>query len=316
MVDVAPTLVALTGGAPLAVQDGHVRDELVEGPADHVLVFLIDGTNAAALWSAVEEGDAPTIGGLMADGTTYRHGVLASLPTATLANHTTALTGAAPGHSGILSHTWFDRTTGETPNLLEIPAMFSSRRHLVPEVDTVFESVKAGRPGAVAVCTFEFCDRGADWSTYDLLDRRIRTTWPDADAVADQSSPELLADDATAFMSQVDTASTQQALERWSGREHDLPTFCWVNLSSTDTAGHASGPHSWLTRAAIRDSDRRIGRVLDAVEGAGALDRTAVVVLADHGMQQAADDPPTDLGGHLPRDRWLLVDHQLAYAIP
>ena len=41
------------------------------------------------------------------------HGAMASLPSVTLANHTTILTGAHPGHHGVLHNAWFDRSTGE-----------------------------------------------------------------------------------------------------------------------------------------------------------------------------------------------------------
>lgn len=315
MVDVAPTLVALAGGAPLSASDGHVRRDLLTGEAEHVVVVLLDGTNAAALAEAMADGDAPTIAALAADGTTYRHGALASLPTATLANHTTALTGAAPGHSGVLHHTWHDRARDVTPDLLRIPEMFGARDHLDPAVTTIHEAVKAGRPDAVSVCTYEYVDRGADWSTFALLHRGEHLPFPDDGTVTAESSPLLLERDATAFMSRVDAASTEQAVARWSGRDHALPAFCWVNLNVTDVAGHAEGPHGELVRAAIVDSDRRVRRVLDAVAAAGALDRTAVVVMADHGMQQSAPAPALGLGELLPaHEGWLLVDHALAYA--
>lgn len=316
MVDVAPTLVALAGGAPLAAADGRRRTDLVGGEAEHVLVFLLDGTNAAALAEAMADGHAPTIAGLAADGTTYGHGVLAALPTATLANHTTALTGAAPGHSGVLHHTWHDRGRGATPDLLAIPAMFGSRDHLDPAVTTVHEAVKAARPDAVSVCTYEYVDRGADWSTFALLHRGEHLPFPDDDTVAAETSPLLLEHEDTAFMSRVDAASTAQAVDRWSGVDHDLPAFCWVNLNVTDVAGHAEGPHGDRARAAIVDSDRRVARVLDAVAAAGALDRTAVVVMADHGMQRSAPAPAQGLGDLLAADDgWLVVDHALAYGM-
>jgi phosphonoacetate hydrolase len=313
MIDVAPTLVALAGGDRLAVQDGRVRTELVDDQADHVLVFLLDGTNAAALWDAVEAGEAPVVAGLVERGTAYRHGVLASLPTATLANHTTALTGAHPGHSGVLHHTWYDRGSDVTPNLLDVPQMFDTCQHLAPGVDTVHEAVHRARPDAYTACTYEFVDRGADWSSFALLRDRVRLPWPTADVVAAASSEELLDHDDCAFMSQVDTASVAHANELFAGRQHPVPAFCWVNLSVTDVAGHAAGPHSGLARAAIRDSDGRIGEVLVAVERAGILDRTAVVVLADHGMQASADTEPGALEGHLPAERWRVVDHLFAY---
>ena len=66
----------------------------------------------------------------------------------------------------------------------------------------------------------------------------------------------------------------------------------WCSFALTDEAGHESGPHGALARAAVRDSDARVGDVLAAVERAGALDRTAVLVIADHGMEQT--DPAMD----------------------
>jgi arylsulfatase A-like enzyme len=42
----------------------------------------------------------------------------------------------------------------------------------------------------------------------------------------------------------------------------------------------------------VRDSDARVGDVVAAVERAGAIDRTAFLVIADHGMEQA--DPAVD----------------------
>ena len=46
-------------------------------------------------------------------GTAYEWGAMASLPTVTLANHTSILTGRFPGHHGILHNAWYDRARGE-----------------------------------------------------------------------------------------------------------------------------------------------------------------------------------------------------------
>ncbi len=45
---------------------------------------------------------------------------MASLPTATLANHTTAITGAHPGHSGVLHNAWVDRAPRVHVDLLDL----------------------------------------------------------------------------------------------------------------------------------------------------------------------------------------------------
>ena len=63
----------------------------------------------------------------------------------------------------------------------------------------------------------------------------------------------------------------------------------WVNFTLTDSAMHEGGPHSEIAAASVRDSDARLGEVLDAIERAGAFDDTAFVLVADHGMEE--NDP-------------------------
>ena len=97
------------------------------------------------------------------------------------------------------------------------------------------------------------------------------------------------------WMSRVDTTSVIHASEQWEPDSgHPLPKFCWVSLSLTDDASHTDGPHSDMAIAAIRDSDARVAAVLDKVAQAGALDDTAVFLLADHGME--LNDPENDDG--------------------
>ncbi|MCB1262961.1 MAG: alkaline phosphatase family protein, partial [Acidimicrobiales bacterium] len=66
-----------------------------------------------------------------------------------------------------------------------------------------------------------------------------------------------------------------------------LPRFSWVNFSLTDAAFHEGGPYSEIAAASVADTDARLGALLDAVERAGVLDRTAFFVTADHGMEQS-----------------------------
>jgi predicted AlkP superfamily pyrophosphatase or phosphodiesterase len=80
------------------------------------------------------------------------------------------------------------------------------------------------------------------------------------------------------------------------GRDYPLPRFMWVNFTLTDAAMHEGGPHSEVARAAVRDSDGRIGDVIAAVERAGIFDDTAFVLVADHGMQETDPDVRGDWG--------------------
>ena len=60
-----------------------------------------------------------------------------------------------------------------------------------------------------------------------------------------------------------------------------------MNFSLTDAAFHDGGPYSEIAAASVADTDARLGALLDAVERAGVLDRTAFFVTADHGMEQS-----------------------------
>ncbi len=83
------------------------------GPPKHVIGFLFDGTNPNVLYDMAARGEAPNVARLIEMGTAYRHGAMAGLPTVTLANHTSILTGRHPGHHGILHNAWYDRSRGE-----------------------------------------------------------------------------------------------------------------------------------------------------------------------------------------------------------
>ena len=305
VVDVAPTVAALLGVAPhpdgvgptgarradalLRRQDGDVEVDLLDGTvAEHVVVFLLDGCNANLLHDVVDAGEAPHVAALLSRGTAYRHGAMASLPTATLANHTTAVTGAHPGHSGVLHNTWIDPTDGSVPDLLAMDQMFWAMQHLSPEVETLFAAVERTRPGAFSTATFEFCDTGASFSSFGLVrEGRDGSGLPPLEAITHLDRPSADASGAYRFMASVDHLSAAHTIECWEqAHGNPLPALSWCSLALTDEAGHESGPHGELARAAVRDSDARIGDVLAAVERAGALERTAVLVIADHGMEQ------------------------------
>ncbi|MEZ5380480.1 MAG: alkaline phosphatase family protein [Microthrixaceae bacterium] len=303
MVNVAPTLAALLGVEPhpagigptgearadalLARQDGDVEVELLNGETpDHVVVFLLDGCNANLLAEVMSIGEAPNLAALRDGGTMYGHGMVASLPTATLANHNCALTGAHPGHTGVLHHAWYDRTRDATVDLLRLEQMFWASEHLDPSVETLFSALARSRPHAFSTATFEYCDVGADLSSFAMARSGEATELPPLEAVTRLTEAPDVCTEKYRFMSRVDHLSVGHTLQAWR-QEHNnpLPTLSWCSLALTDEAGHEAGPHSPAARASVRDSDARVGDVLTAVDAAGVRDRTAVVVLADHGME-------------------------------
>lgn len=324
-VDVAPTLAALMGLAPtdghdglgtprsgvrLLVQDGDERSELIDPDdhADHLVVFLWDGVNINTLHEEAAAGRAPNVAALMALGTSYRHGAFAALPTATLANHMTESTGVFPGRSGVLHNTWHDRNRGVDVDLLDLEQMISARDHLRADIETLHEAVHRADPHARTATTYEYGDRGADYSTYALMAQGRPVIDMSEEERRRNRTAEFMGEPKFRSMSVVDAHSMSQACQIWQGHLGALPRFSWFTLNLTDPSGHVAGPASDMARAAIHDSDARMGDVIAEINRSGALDRTAIVVMADHGMQQIADSEPVDLSALLAGNG---IDHRM-----
>jgi hypothetical protein len=303
LVDVAPTILELLGcppppgglpGSRLVHQDGSVLEEPLTGTtrAGHVVAMLLDGTYANVLYHLAAKGDAPNIARLMGGGCTYRYGAIASLPTVTLANHTGILTGSHPGHHGILHNAWIDRTTGRQVVTNSPSTWSTAMQWLNPSVETIHDVVHRSFPGSLSVSINEPCDTGADYSVFqqmragEEIDRP-----PPAEELTDATERFVRPSKDYRWSSLIDHTAVDQFSGIWSGRYRGrswpVPTFTWVNFTLTDAAFHEGGPYSAIAAASVRDTDARVGRILDAVERSGAWEDTAFVVVADHGMELA-----------------------------
>lgn len=301
LVDVGPTLAELLGVAPhddtgefLAGTDGVVRHELLDphdGRPKHVVGFLFDGANPNVLYDLAASGDAPNVARLIEAGTALRFGAMSGMPTVTLANHTSILTGRLPGHHGVLHNSWYDRRIEKSIETNSLATWAFAMQHLVEGTETLFEAIRRTWPDTFTAAVDEPCDRGAAYSTFDFFRSG------DVPEISSDTSELPYTNPAYATSSLgyaawtiIDHQAVEQAVGIWSGRYRDqsypLPRFMWINFTVIDSAMHEGGPHSDIAEAAIRDTDARLGAVLDAVEKAGVYDDTAFVLLADHGMEQ------------------------------
>lgn len=324
LVDVAPTILELLGvpaspgtgetgdpaeGLYLSRQDGAavsgLRDPDRPGPR-RVVGFLLDGANANVLYDAAARGEAPVTARLIAEGTAFRHGAIASLPTVTLANHTTILTGCHPGHHGVLNNAWYDRVL-ERRVVTESPTTWQeAMTWLAPGVETIHQALKRSRPSAVSISVNEPADCGADYSTFELFragDAHLLMPDLSAGLPAHTTAEHYESSSEYRMGTLADTVSVAQATAIWAGSHlgvgYEAPTFMWVTTSLTDGASHEGGPHSAIAMSALRDTDARIGEVIAAVELAGVAGETAFVLVADHGMEQNSEDVTGDWGDAL-----------------
>jgi hypothetical protein len=303
LIDVALTVLELLGcpapspsqpSARLIGQDGKIVRDIAARPggADHVVAFLLDGTNPNVLYDLAGRGEAPNVARLMQMGTTYRYGAMASLPTVTLANHTAILTGRHPGHHGILHNAWIDRISGDQVVTNSPSTWSTSMSWLSPGVETIHDAVHRARPGSVTISINEPCDAGADYSVFDLMRKGEPIDRPPpVDELPDATTRFVRPSKDYRWSSLIDHTAVDQFCGIWGGsyrgREWLVPTFSWMNFTLTDAAFHEGGPYSAIAAASVRDTDRRIGHALEAVERAGVFDRTAFLLVADHGMQLA-----------------------------
>jgi hypothetical protein len=294
IVDVAPTVMALMGGELLRT-DGAVLDDVIDTgapPPVHVVGFLFDGCNPNVLYDAAARGEAPNVARLMAMGTTFGHGAMASLPTVTLANHTSVLTGLHPGHHGILHNAWYDRSLGQQVITNSAETWHNASSWLFPGVETIHHAVHRTWNDACTASINEPTDAGADFSTFDFLRRGISLERPPAPEElpnADQRWVRPVKE--YRWSSRVDHTTVSQFAGLWSGQylgsDWPRPRFTWCNFTLTDAAFHEGGPHSEIASASVRDTDARLGEILAAVELSGEWDRTAFFLVADHGMEES-----------------------------
>lgn len=66
--------------------------------------------------------------------------------------------------------------------------------------------------------------------------------------------------------------------------EEENPDLTMVNIQSTDYLAHRFGPESKEMDECLSAVDERLGELFRKMESAGMLERTAVIVTADHGM--------------------------------
>lgn len=210
--------------------------------AKRVVAFAIDGITVSAL----EKASTPNIDALMADGaksTTTR----VVMPSVTLPNWTSQLTGSGPEQHGVVDNSWksdkFILPAAETDAEGYYPSVFKVLKDNLKNVKTAFYY---------------------NW---------INLLYPYNQKYIDEIS--FLDDDA--FAPNFDKAFSFVAANS------NAPTFAFIYDGHTDNTAHR---HSWASDEyikAIEETDAEIGRFVERMKQAGLYDDTYFLVLSDHG---------------------------------
>ena len=296
--DVGPTLGWLCGvdhdGAGF---DGQVLDRLVSRAARWVVGVLWDGAHCGDLLHLATQGELPAVERLLDRGCALRGGAVAEFPSVTLTNHASILTGVGPGRHGILGNLFYDRQAGVTVNTNDATAWHRSAQWLRPGVATVFERVRTADPDAVTACVNEPVDRGANYSTMQLIRdtgaadgaTSLTNTLPDPAGSTHVHNRAHLADRYFGWATQVDDAGLDQVLALWN-RPSSAPRLTWWSSSVTDAGHHCGGPRSDVARDSLRDADHRLGAFLDHLDRLGVAEDVVVMMTADHGFEGTDPD--------------------------
>jgi hypothetical protein len=256
-------------------------------------IFLLDGLHHTELEDRLANDPAalPALRRLRERAAVLASGQIVTFPSITWPSHTTLGTGAWCGHHDVVNPTYYLREKRETvsPQGQQVRTEgFASGG-----VESLAEAFHRVRPGCMTAAIHAPFGRSARHAVLEgrNLGERARLKALTLELAADQS-PRWKADGFKGVIDEsvLDTRGLAQVIELFTREDLPPPEFVYHELTLTDGAGHDYGPHHDGLRAALDESDRRIGRVLDLLDSLGLFEETLFVVTADHGMA------PQDVG--------------------
>jgi arylsulfatase A-like enzyme len=223
------------------------------------VIFFVDGLNATVFQEMLDAGELPAIRKYFVDRGLYAPRAVANIPSVTLANETSLVTGLFAGHHGILGVNWFDRNSlvwrdyaavaqknaldGDYfarnlyecfPDRMTFSLFFQAHRHATEFVEN---RLTAGPTFVIGA--YEYVDRLALFRFHTVADAARR-----------------------------------------SGR---FPAITVAYSLAPDFQAYDHGVEAPAYREAIRHTDRQVGRVLGDLERGGVLKDLYIVLLSDHG---------------------------------
>jgi hypothetical protein len=291
----------------LARQDGRVLEEILapgSKPPSRLYIFLLDGLHQTELEERLARDPAalPNLRRLRERAAVFASGSVVTFPSITWPSHTTIGTGVWCGHHDVVNPTYYLREKGETVS----PQGQQVRTEGFANggVESLAEAFHRVRPGSMTAAIHAPFGRSARHAVLEgrNLGERARLKALTLDLAADQD-PRWKADGFKGVLDEsvLDTRGIAQVIELFTREDLPPPDFVYHELVLTDGVGHDYGPHGDGICAALDESDRRVGRVLDLLEGLGLFEETLFVVTADHGMAPQDVALRANPAWHVPR---------------
>lgn len=249
-------MVLMAGCTPAYHPDIRLDDSIVR-PETAVLLVSVDGMSEQVMDEMLAAGELPHIARLIANGVRVRRAIC-SLPSITYSSFTTILTGCHPGRHGITGNKWFDRyslihrdygttrTYRDVDDDILVPTVYE---HLSDEFTV---SIQCAIRRGVGRTIDNWASSGLRWFVggYEATDQLMPWRF------------DLIAEEAN--------------------RRGCWPVLIHAYFPGVDEIGHRRGSDSPHYRRALRNVDRQIGLLHEALAGAGMAERTCTILLADH----------------------------------
>ena len=282
-------------------QDGRVLREVLDldnggrprARPTRVYIVIVDGMASAEFLHCLGSDSVavPNLRRLVGRGTLFRLGTIANFPSITWPSHNAIGGGAWCGHHDAVGPSYYLRQNRHVVRPQE--DRIGTAALLSREVETLFEAFHRVRgpwgqlDGALTASINSPCFRGADHTILEgrLLGDSRELTDLVAAGKAD-TNPRWVADGQLHVQewSVTDNLGLAQARQLLTDASHPVPALLLQALYLTDAAGHDYGPHSDGLKAALEETDVRVGRVLDELDQRGLFDSTLFIVMSDHGM--------------------------------
>lgn len=279
-------------------QDGRVLEAILDpasGTPERVFIFLLDGQAHGELVHRLDSDPAaiPNLRRLIDGGAMLAHGSVTNFPSITWPSHNAIGTGCWSGHHDIVNPTYYLRDRRETVS--PQGQQFDTARFLGDGVETLFEAFHrvfgawdGAMGGAFTASINEPCTRGADHAS---LERRLVGDRGELIMLTKETEHQIsprwfteLEEQGHKLMGQIDNRALGQTRQLFRDRTHPAPKFTYLELTQPDSAAHDYGPHHEGARAALDETDVRIGHVLRDMDELGLFESTLFVVTTDHGM--------------------------------
>jgi len=249
------------------------------GAIRHVIIVSVDGLLPASYTAPDEHGlKVPTLRELAKNGS-VSPGARSVMPASTYPAHTAIATGTNPGTNGIVSNQAWDPLEKNQAGWrwytedIRVPTLWQAARAQGLKTALIYWPVTLGAQATALVPEFWRAGTLEDAkllraiSTPGLLDavaRRIPDLWkhltpPD---VKDRATTEI-------------AAHLIETLK---------PHLLMLHIFEVDHWQHEKSPWSREANAAVENADAQLARVIAAAKKAGIWERTALVVVSDHGF--------------------------------